>query len=132
MPAKLTTTIKNIEIKLDNPTNRQIIRDFYEYLQNIDTSENYQNGLLKVLIRYTEYLGEKTTFYQVQEKEQILDFPDSKRKIEKEDSDKKWITTWNDYLWRLKYFYRRLYNARDQVINTKSYDTLDNTRLLST
>ena len=75
------------------------------------------------MIRYTEYLGEKTTFYQVQEKEQILDFPDSKRKIEKEDSDKKWITTWNDYLWRVKYFYRMLYNARDQVINAKSYDT---------
>ena len=40
LPAKLTPTIKNIEIKLDNPTNRQIIRDFYEYLQNIDTSQS--------------------------------------------------------------------------------------------
>ena len=52
MPAKLTTTAKNIEVKAVNHTNRQIIKDFYEYLQNTDSSENYQNGLLKVLISY--------------------------------------------------------------------------------
>jgi integrase/recombinase XerD len=89
----------------------------------MDTSENYQNGLLKVLIRYAENLGENTTFYQIQEKEQILELLDSKRKIDKEDPDKKWITTWNDYLWRLKYFYRWFYNARDNGIYAKSYDT---------
>ncbi|WP_458746030.1 hypothetical protein [Candidatus Nitrosocosmicus sp. T] len=123
MPAKLTTTFKNIEIKVINQTNSQIIYDFYEYLQNIDTSENYQNGLLKVLIRYAEYIGENTTFYQIQEKGQILGFLDSKRKTDKDDPDKKWITTWNDYLWRIKYFYRWLHNARDKGINVKSYDT---------
>jgi hypothetical protein len=95
LPAKLTTTIQNIDIKVTNQTNRQIIKDFYEYLQKIDTSENYQNGLLKVLIRYAEHLEENTTFYQIQEKEQVLEFLDSKWKIDKEDPDKKWITTWN-------------------------------------
>ena len=88
----------------------------------MDTSENYQNGLLKVLIRYAEFLGESMVFYQIQNKEQVLDFLDSKRKEEGEDPDKKWITTWNDYLWRLKYFYRWLHNARDNGINSKSYD----------
>jgi hypothetical protein len=125
LPAKLTTTIRNIEIKVTNETNRQIIRDFYEYLQNIDTSENYQNGLLKVLIRYAEHIGKNTTLYQIQEKEQVLGFLDLKRKSDKDDPDKKWITTWNDYLWRLKYFYRWLYNARDKGINAKSYDVWD-------
>ena len=67
MPAKLTTTIRNIEIKVTNQTNRQIIKDFYKYLQNIDTSENYQNGLLNVLIRYAEHIGKNITFYQIQE-----------------------------------------------------------------
>ncbi len=123
MPAKLTTTVKNIDIKVTNQTNRQLIRKFHEYLQNIDTSENYQNGLLKVLIRYAEHLGNHTTFYQIQEKEQILDFLDSKRKIDKDDPDRKWITTWNDYLWRLKYFFRWLYNAKDKGLNAKSYET---------
>jgi hypothetical protein len=123
LPAKLTTTVKNIEIKVTNQANRQIIREFYEYLQNIDTSENYQNGLLKVLIRYAEYIGMNTTFYQIQEKQQILEFLDLKRKSDKDDPDKKWITTWNDYLWRLKYFFRWLHNAREKGLNAKSYDT---------
>ena len=57
MPAKLTTTIGNIEIKVTNPTNRQIVKDFYEYLQNIDTSENYQylnNELTKLNQKITK------------------------------------------------------------------------------
>ena len=66
MPAKLSTTVANIDIKVKNQTNIRIIREFYEYLQHIDTSENYQNGLLKVLIRYAEHLN-YTTFYQIQE-----------------------------------------------------------------
>ena len=73
MPAKLSTTIENIDLKVKNQVNRQIIKEFYEYLQNIDTSQNYQNGLLKVLIRYAEYVGEDAKFYQIQEKRQILD-----------------------------------------------------------
>lgn len=93
MSAKLTTTVKNTEIKVINQVNNKVIYDFYEYLQNIDTSENYQNGLLKVLIRYAEYIGKNTTFYQIQEKEEILGFFDLKRKSDKDDSDKKWITT---------------------------------------
>lgn len=28
------------------------------------------------------------------------------------DPDKRWITTWNDYLLRIKYFFRWLYNNK--------------------
>ena len=113
MPAKLTTTIQNIDVKVVNQSNRQIIKDFYKYLQNTDTSENYQNGLLKVLIRYAEYIGMNATIYQIQKKEQILVFSDLKRKTYNNETDKKWITRWNDGLWRLKYFFRWLHNARN-------------------
>jgi integrase/recombinase XerD len=123
LPAKLTTTIKNIEIKVENKTNSQLIKEFYDYLTSIDTSENYQNGLVKVIIRFAEHLGPNVTFYQIQDKEQILLFLDLKRKNENEDPDKKWITTWNDYLWRIKYFYRWLINAKEKGINSKSYDS---------
>jgi len=68
LPAKLTTTIANIDIKVKNQVNRQIVKEFYNYLQSIDTSESYQNGLIKVLIRYTEHIGEDITFYQIQNK----------------------------------------------------------------
>ncbi|MDN5845168.1 MAG: hypothetical protein L0H53_02710 [Candidatus Nitrosocosmicus sp.] len=124
MPAKLVTTIKNIEIKVENEVNRQLIREFYEYLTSIDTSENYQNGLIKVLIRFAEHIGENTTFYQVQDKEKILEFLNLKKKNEIEDPDKKWITTWNDYLWRIKYFYRWLANTAKggKEIDVKSHD----------
>ncbi len=33
------------------------------------------------------------------------------------------VTTWNDYLWRIKYFYRWLYNAKEKGINAKSYES---------
>ena len=72
MPAKLDTTIKNIDIKVENETNRQLIREFYEYLTSIDTSDNYQNGLIKVLIRFAEYLGKNTTFYQLKDKKNTI------------------------------------------------------------
>jgi hypothetical protein len=98
LPAKLTTTINRINTKVSNIVNRELITEFYNYLTNIDTSENYQNGLLKVIIRYAEYLGPNVTFNQIQDKEQILKFLDLKKKMEDEDPDKKWITTWNDYL----------------------------------
>jgi len=99
MPAKLSTTLENIEKKVDNKANRELIIEFYNYLTSIDTSESYQNGLLKVLIRFAEYLGTNKTFYQINTEEQILKFLDQKKKTQEEDPDKKWMTTWNDYLW---------------------------------
>lgn len=77
------------------------------------------------MTRYAEHIGKNVTFYQIQEKEQILGFSDSKRKTDKDDPYKKWIIAWNDYLWRLKYFYRWLHNARDKGINAKPYDVWD-------
>ncbi len=74
MPAKLSTTLENIEKKVDNKVNRDLIIEFYDYLTSIDTSESYQNGLLKVIIRFAEYIGTNTTFYQINTKEQILTF----------------------------------------------------------
>lgn len=122
MPAKLTTTITNIDKKIKNQVNRELIKEFFNYLKNIDTSESYQNGLLKVIIRYAEYLDQDTTFYKIQDKEEIIHYLDLKRKTIDEDPDKKWIITWNDYLWRLKYFYRWLYNAKEKDMNASSYD----------
>jgi integrase/recombinase XerD len=123
LPAKLTTTIENIDKKVYNNINRELIRKFYKYLKYIDTSENYQNGLIKVIIRFAEYLGSGVTFYETKDKEKILQLLDLKRKTEDKDPDKKWITTWNDYLWRLKYFYRWLHNTKDRGSDARSYDS---------
>ena len=63
MPAKLTTTIRNIEIRVEKEANRQLIKGFHEYLTSIDTSKNYQNGLIKV-IRFAQhsFILSKTNF----------------------------------------------------------------------
>ena len=86
MPANLTTTITNIDKKVKNQVNRIIVKEFFTFLKNQGISENYQNGLLKVLIRYAEYLGSAVTFYQNQDKEQIIKYLDLKRKTVEDDS----------------------------------------------
>jgi hypothetical protein len=59
----------------------------------------------------------ETTFYQVKEKQQVLRFLDSKRRTDNQDLDRKWITTCNDYPWRIKYFFLWLHNAREKGLN---------------
>jgi integrase/recombinase XerD len=76
------------------------------YEKSIGTSEKYQNQNLKAIINYANFLGAEITFYDIQRREQITAFLDTKIKSNNIDPDKKWITTWNDYLWRIKYFLR--------------------------
>jgi hypothetical protein len=75
-------------------------------------SERHQNNNLKAVIAFANFLGTDTTFFDVQLKEQIMSFLNTKIKNVEEDPDKKWITTWNDYL-RIKHFFRWLYNQKD-------------------
>ena len=110
MPVKLSTTVDNIDKKITNPANREMIFRFYEYLESIDTSENYQNGILKAILNFCEFVGIDKYLLEIKQKEQIVMFLDSKRKSVVLDSEQKWITTWKDYLWRIKYFFRWLYN----------------------
>jgi hypothetical protein len=42
MATKLSTTLGDINSIL-NPTNPSLVKEFYEYLKEIGTSENYQN-----------------------------------------------------------------------------------------
>ena len=51
---------------------------------------------------------------KIENKNQITSFLDTKVKSIDKDPDKRWITTWNDYLARLKYFFRWLQNCRDK------------------
>ena len=109
MPAKLTTTINKIS-SVPNPTNSVIIREFSEYMTENGSSEHHQNKNLKALIAFAHFIGPHVTFYDIQKKEQIMTFLDTK--INREDNEKKWITTWNNYLTRLKLFFRWFYNMR--------------------
>ncbi|MGB6671056.1 MAG: hypothetical protein WBE34_01345 [Candidatus Nitrosopolaris sp.] len=97
MPAKLTTTISKIS-SAPNSTNVSIIADFYQYMKSNESSEHHQNNNLKVVLSFAKFLGPGTTFYDIQSKEQIITFLDTKIKSSAEDPEKKWIATWNHYL----------------------------------
>ena len=112
MPAKLTTTINKIH-SVPNPTNAEIISEFYAYMKRCDVSE-------KAVIAYAKFLGTDITFNNVKSKEQITAFLDTKAKNLEQDPDKRWITTWNHYLHRIKLFLRWLYNCRGKEVNSES------------
>src|ERR1700704_423771 len=111
MPAKLSTTINKIS-SVPNPTNCTILQEFSEYMKENGSSEHHQNNNLKALIAFAKFLGPHVTFHDIQKKEQITTFLDTK--INNEDHEKKWITTWNNYLTRLRLFFRWLYNWRSK------------------
>jgi len=97
MPAKLTTTINNIQT-VPNLINSA----------STDSSLHHKNNNLKVIIAFANFLGSDVTFHEVKKKEQFLAFLNTKVKDSDSDPEKRWITTWNHYLNRIRFFFRWL------------------------
>jgi integrase/recombinase XerD len=112
MAMKLSTTLSHITT-IPTSINSNVIAEFYHCMKSIGTSESYQNQNLKAIIVYAKFLGPDVTFYDIQKREQIIAFLDTKIKSNDIDPDKKWITTWNDYLWRIKYFLRCIFRSSE-------------------
>jgi integrase/recombinase XerD len=109
MPMKLSTTLGKIQ-NIPNPINLEIINQFVDYMRKNGSPEHHQNNNLKVVIAFGNFLGKDNSFYDAKTKEQVFEFLDTKIKTYDEDPDKRWITTWNNYLNRSRLFYRWLYN----------------------
>jgi hypothetical protein len=86
-------------------------------MKRIGTSERYQNNNLKAIIAYSKFLGPSISFYEIKNKSQVILFLDTKIKNSEDDPDKRWIITWNDYLVRIKYFFRWMYNCKDKDLD---------------
>src|ERR687883_2128432 len=114
MPVKLSSTVNSIST-IPNPTNASLLIEFYEYMKANGTSESYQNGNLKILIYFARFLGPQIRFYDINKKEQILAFLNTRIKDSAADPDKRWIRTWNGYLQRIKYFVRWLLNCKQKA-----------------
>ena len=96
MPARLTTTISRIA-DVPNKTNAALIEEFHSFMKSNSSSENHQNNNLKAIIAYAKFLGPKTSFYNLEKREQITAFLDTKIKNGDDDPEKRWISTWNHY-----------------------------------
>src|SRR3954453_14615939 len=112
MPVKLSTTINNINT-IPNKENQVLVKEFYEFMKSSATSEKYQNNNLKTIIAFAKFLEPSMSFYSITNREQIIKFLDTRIKDIANDPDKRWITTWNDYLSRIKYFFRWFYNTKN-------------------
>jgi integrase/recombinase XerD len=112
MPTKLSTTLNKILV-VHNRTNSELINEFRYYMISKNCSERHQNNSLQAIIGFANFLGPNVTFYQLESKEQVLAFLDTKTKSIDLDPDEKWITTWNHYLGRIKLFLRWLVNGND-------------------
>ena len=104
MPIKLSTTVQKI-VSLPSTANSLLLTEFYEYMNANGVSESHQNNNLKAIIAFARHLG-PSGFIDINTSESITNFLNSKLKSIEDYPDRKCLTTWNDYLGRLKYFFR--------------------------
>ena len=93
-----------------------------------DSSIHHKNNNLKVIIAFANFLGSDFTFHEVKRKEQVLAFLNIKVKDSDSNPEKRWITTWNHYLNRIRLFFRWLCNCRgkasdDNEISKSDWET---------
>ena len=63
-----------------NSENKQLLVQFFDFMKRAGTSEKYQNNNLKALITYSKFLGPSISFYEVENKNQVISFLDTKIK----------------------------------------------------
>lgn len=90
MPVKLSTTVSKIE-SLSNNVNSKLIFELCRYMKKNNLSDSHINNTIKTNMLFSEFLGNEITFYCVKNREQIIDFLDSKIKNSEIDPDKKWF-----------------------------------------
>ena len=108
MSETLQTVIKKID-NIYNKSNKKILTDFYNYMVTNDKSERTQKNNLKSILNFVRWLDKKS-LDEIKDEKIILNFLNIKRKSTDIDPDQKWITTYNDYVIRLKHFFRWMYN----------------------
>ena len=131
--SRLENVLQQIETVEDN-LNKTLIQEFSKYLISKDTSASYQRNCIKIILMFAAFLQsrkeeEKTNLSQVTSIDDIIAFLDTRRKTKDEDPEQKWITTWNDYLWRIKIFYRWYYNTK--ILKTIANNIFDSRNWLN-
>ena len=66
------------------------------------------------MIVFANFLGSDISFFDIKTRQQVLAFLEARISNSEIDPDRRWITTWNDYPRRIKYFLRWLHNHKDK------------------
>jgi site-specific recombinase XerD len=111
MPTKLSTLVSKIQ-SIPNQYNSQIIYEFYRFMKENGASEKHITNELHTMLYFATFLGPDSCLLDINTREQVIAFLNTKQKDETTDPGKRWITTWNDYLGTIKHFFRWLYNQR--------------------
>ena len=101
---RLENVLVQIETVGDN-LNKTLIQEFSKYLISKDTSASYHRNCIKIMLMFVDFLQSRKKINRLTEVnsiDNIIAFLDTRRKTKDEDPEQKWITTWNDYLWRIK------------------------------
>jgi hypothetical protein len=101
MPLKLSTTLSKLS-SVPNAINASLLDELYAFMQTTGASESHCNNTLKTAIAFAYFLGSTGSFHGIRTKERIIAYLDTKMKDSIVDPEKRWITTWNEYLGDLK------------------------------
>ena len=99
---------------------RSILLEFVQYKQNDDCSATNLANYIRPLNLFARFLDGKP--FQDVTKEDVLSFVDSLKKSSQEDPDEKWKTSWNEYFYRIKGFYRWCHN-KDRDTDSHYWET---------
>ena len=126
---RLKNVLEQIE-KVENDLNKKLIDEFSKYLVTKEASANYQRNCIKIMLMIAEFIQKNKglNLTQIDSSSDIILFLDSRKKSREQDPDQKWITTWNDYLWRIKIFYRWYYNTKilkHNIFDSRNWITSD-------
>jgi integrase/recombinase XerD len=101
LPVRLTTTLSKIS-SVPNPINAGLLDELYAFMQTAGASESHCNNTLKTAIAFANFLGSSESYHDIRTKDKIIAYLDTKMKNSVIDPEKRWITTWSDYLGDLK------------------------------
>jgi integrase/recombinase XerD len=121
MTERLDTVLEKIST-IPNPVNSSLIQEFYQFMTDNRKSDSYKKNNLKALVPFSHELAPNVTFYDIQK---ILEFLNKRIKPKSVDPNEKWVTTWNDYLGRLKFSFRCYTITRSTVWRELPADMLE-------
>jgi len=112
-----------------NQKNCKLILKFHDFMKENGASERHQNNNLKAIFAYSRFIDSRLLI-DINRQEDVISFLQTKIKSKEEDCEQKWIITYNDYLHRIKHFFRWLHNPSENHLETLPMDLWETPKFL--